>query len=232
MYNDAVPLLSTAPPSYRDRLVAFFHVHDESKLIHVDDMLEKYAGKEEKLLAALRKKYKSRPPQPAVGLPADSSPPEDLHDESHPPSDDRSTYRAAVVAILQKHDPSRLEHVDYLLGKYEGKEELLVRFLEKKYAEEGIQPTPDENPLPASTTPVERVDYNQRLTSFFLRYDPEKVPHVDTILRKYSGKEEKLIQALVHRFGPEPSGIEEHPPGSGRGNAMLGVHERYGRGTG
>ncbi|EKF38050.1 hypothetical protein MOQ_001744, partial [Trypanosoma cruzi marinkellei] len=101
-----------------------------------------------------------------AAAPADSSPAEDLHDESHPPSDDRSTYRAAVVAILQKHDPSRLEHVDYLLGKYEGKEELLVRFLKKKYAEEGIQPTPDENPLPASTTPVERVDYNQRLTSF------------------------------------------------------------------
>ncbi|EAN82851.1 hypothetical protein C3747_98g136 [Trypanosoma cruzi] len=209
MSNGAVPLLSTVPPSYRDRLVAFFHEHDETKLGYVDDMLEKYAGKEEKLIAALLKKYKSRLPQPECAVaPAVDLPAGDLQDECHPSSDGKSAYRDAAVAILQKYDPSRLVHVDYLLCKYEGKEELLVRQLKKKYAKGGIQPAHDDRSPLASTTPVERVDYHQRLTSFFLRYDPEKVPHVEMILRKYSGKEAKLIKALVRRFGPEPSVIE------------------------
>ena len=44
----------------------------------------------------------------------------------------------------------------------------------------------------------------ERLMEFYKQYVPEKVESVPSLLEKYSGKEEKLFQALVQKYGPEP----------------------------
>jgi density-regulated protein DRP1 len=44
----------------------------------------------------------------------------------------------------------------------------------------------------------------ERLTQFYLQYVPEKVDGVEALLEKYAGKEEKLFDALVQKYGPEP----------------------------
>ena len=44
----------------------------------------------------------------------------------------------------------------------------------------------------------------ERLMEFYKTYVPEKVETVPSLLEKYSGKEEKLFQALVQKYGPEP----------------------------
>lgn len=44
----------------------------------------------------------------------------------------------------------------------------------------------------------------ERLTAFYEKYVPEKVESVPGLLEKYQGKEEKLFQALVQKYGPEP----------------------------
>ncbi|RNF11055.1 hypothetical protein TraAM80_01182 [Trypanosoma rangeli] len=199
------PCLPAVPASYRDRLVAFFKLHDETKLGHVEALLEKYAGKEERLMSALVKKYASLELQPEI---ASADPPaRDSYEEC----------RAAVVTILQRHDPSRLAQVDRLLLKHKGREDAVLRHLQKKYLTEGVVPPPDAPQPPPSTTPSERDDYSQRLASFFLLYDPEKVPHVDKILRKYRGREEKMLAALVRRFGPEPSSPKKKPSAEAEG---------------
>ena len=44
----------------------------------------------------------------------------------------------------------------------------------------------------------------QRLTAFYKKYVPEKVDSVPALLEKYAGKEDKLFQALVQKYGEEP----------------------------
>src|SRR6056300_1645159 len=44
----------------------------------------------------------------------------------------------------------------------------------------------------------------QRLTAFYTKYQPDKLNGIDSILTKYSGKEDKLFMALVKKYGEEP----------------------------
>jgi density-regulated protein DRP1 len=44
----------------------------------------------------------------------------------------------------------------------------------------------------------------ERLTKFYEKYVPEKVDTVPSLLEKYAGKEDKLFEALVKKYGPEP----------------------------
>jgi len=44
----------------------------------------------------------------------------------------------------------------------------------------------------------------QRLTAFYEKYVPEKVDSIPSLLEKYAGKEEKLFEALIKKYGPEP----------------------------
>ena len=58
----------------------------------------------------------------------------------------------------------------------------------------------------ASSTPAPTEPWTtqQRLVAFYTKYMPEKLDGIDTILDKYSGKEDKLFTALVKKYGPEP----------------------------
>jgi len=44
----------------------------------------------------------------------------------------------------------------------------------------------------------------QRLTAFYNMYVPEKIDSIPSLLEKYKGKEEKLFEALVKKYGKEP----------------------------
>lgn len=44
----------------------------------------------------------------------------------------------------------------------------------------------------------------ERLVAFYEKYMPEKVEAIPGLLEKYAGKEEKLFEALVKKYGPEP----------------------------
>jgi hypothetical protein len=48
-------------------------------------------------------------------------------------------------------------------------------------------------------------DYLTRVTRFMQKYDPDKVGAVPTMIERYKGKENELLEALVKRYGPEPS---------------------------
>jgi density-regulated protein DRP1 len=44
----------------------------------------------------------------------------------------------------------------------------------------------------------------ERLTKFYEKYVPEKMDTVPSLMEKYAGKEDKLFEALVKKYGPEP----------------------------
>ncbi len=46
----------------------------------------------------------------------------------------------------------------------------------------------------------------RRLLAFYTEYRPEKLLEVDDILKRYSGREEELFDALVMKYGPERVG--------------------------
>jgi density-regulated protein DRP1 len=45
----------------------------------------------------------------------------------------------------------------------------------------------------------------ERLTAMYKEYMPEKLEAIPNLLEKYAGKEEKLFEALVKKYGREPS---------------------------
>lgn len=44
----------------------------------------------------------------------------------------------------------------------------------------------------------------ERLIAFYQKYVPEKIDSIPSLLEKYEGKEEKLFEALVKKYGEEP----------------------------
>ncbi len=59
----------------------------------------------------------------------------------------------------------------------------------------------EEDATPRPTAPWTT---RERLIAFYTEYQPDKLDGIDAILEKYSGKEDKLFNALVKKYGPEP----------------------------
>jgi hypothetical protein len=64
--------------------------------------------------------------------------------------------------------------------------------------------------------------YN-RLTKFYLKYNPEKLNRVDEFLKAYRGEEEELFKLLCAKYGPEPD-----PP---RGGSICSASDMGGNRT-
>ena len=43
----------------------------------------------------------------------------------------------------------------------------------------------------------------------YQQYAPDKLGTLDTVLAKYAGNEQSLIDALVTKYGPEPAGASK-----------------------
>lgn len=74
----------------------------------------------------------------------------------------------------------------------------------KKLRGEDANNFDDEEKSISGGKPQEPWSYEQRLTEFYKKYQPEKVEEVPSLLEKYEGKEDKLFMALVKKYGPEP----------------------------
>lgn len=61
----------------------------------------------------------------------------------------------------------------------------------------------DDGDAAAVAAPTAPWTTKERLSSFYTKYQPEKLDGIDGILEKYSGKEDKLFTALVKKYGPE-----------------------------
>ncbi|CUI12360.1 GPI-anchored surface protein, putative [Bodo saltans] len=136
-----------------------------------------------------------KPPPPPAESPAPST-----------PVNSSKSYEARVRAIYARYAPDRMNLVDATLEKYKGSEEALLEALAKKY---GPEPSIDIEP---SQTQVAPSMIQQRITAMFETYAPAKVSSVDTLMEKYKGSEDALLEALVKKYGPEPSGLTTAAP--------------------
>ncbi|RLN51243.1 hypothetical protein BBJ28_00015670 [Nothophytophthora sp. Chile5] len=126
-----------------------------------------------------------------------------------------SPHRERLTRFYQKYNADKLHEIDGVLERFKGRETQLFSALVKKY---GAEPGEDEvfdapssakteTEAPPVEIPESQVvkDFNHaRLLAFYQKYNPEKVGDVDQVLTKYKGKESKLFNALVKKYGPEP----------------------------
>eukprot|EP01060_Flectonema_neradi_P027321 TRINITY_DN36923_c0_g1_i1.p1 TRINITY_DN36923_c0_g1~~TRINITY_DN36923_c0_g1_i1.p1 ORF type:complete len:668 (+),score=100.20 TRINITY_DN36923_c0_g1_i1:44-2005(+) len=107
-------------------------------------------------------------------------------------------YEHRVVNMYAYYSPDRLQNVSRLLKKYRGSEEQLIAALTDKYGSEPYNCWTEKKDL-----------YKQRLTALYEKVVREKdfnqTQHIDTLLQKYTGKEEELIGAMLKKFGDQPS---------------------------
>lgn len=187
---------------------SLYDSYQPEKIGDVDKLLAKTQGKaqnEQKLMEALTDKYG---PEPLV------SDPEGL--------------RKRVRAFYKHYNPSKLSKVDNLVTRTKGKanyEERLMAMLVEKYGDE--PETPEEGGDDDNEEEVgddeeasdddddedddgdDGVDwtFRGRVVRFYNKYAPEKISDVDKLVERTNGNpknEEKLMNALIDKYGPEP----------------------------
>ncbi|KAL4162288.1 hypothetical protein PRNP1_002835 [Phytophthora ramorum] len=126
-----------------------------------------------------------------------------------------SPHRERLTRFYRKYNADKLHEIDGVLERFKGREAQLFSALVKKYgpepaeheqfdgADEDEEEEEEEEEQEEEDT---EMNFNhQRLLAFYQKYNPEKVDDVPTVLAKYKGKESKLFDALVKKYGPEPA---------------------------
>ena len=111
------------PTDVRTRLFNFYQKYNPDKIHEVEDVLERYLGNEEKLFAALVRKYG---PEPADEEDSESDDDDELLD---PKNIDPLDYHARLTVFYQKYNPDKIDEVLTVLMKYQGNEDKLFNAL-------------------------------------------------------------------------------------------------------
>jgi hypothetical protein len=235
---------------YKARLTAFYAKYNPEKLNSVDKTLAAYAGREDEMFSTLVAKYGPEPTSSA------SSPSRAASVAPTSPMVGRGSgsgdYKARLTAFYAKYNPEKISSVDKTLAAYAGREEEMFTALVTKY---GPEPPAGSAPQsPAAAPPTSSAfgasqsssaffnssgsDYRSRLTSFYEKYNPEKISSVDKTLAAYAGREEEMFTALVTKYGPEPApassmNLANAAPAQERGAAptfksrLIAFYEKY-----
>ena len=218
---------------YKARLTAFYEKYNPGKVSSVDKTLQAYGGREEEMFAALVSKYGPEPQVPSQPVERKTT---------TTPSNKGMDYKGRLTAFYEKYNPAKVSSVDKTLEAYAGREEEMFQALVAKYGPEpaaiSLPPPPPEKPQPpAVTVPSTTSDYRTRLAVFYEKYNPAKLSSVDKTLAAYAGREEEIFEALVAKYGPEPTGSAEAPsmPTSASGGSstndfkprLIAIFEKY-----
>ncbi|RLN62993.1 hypothetical protein BBJ29_001646 [Phytophthora kernoviae] len=133
-----------------------------------------------------------------------------------------SPHLERLTRFYRKYNADKLHEIDGVLERFKGRETQLFSALVKKYGpeptedellgaatEETEKETPPPAPVDASESDSPKELNYQRLLAFYQKYNPEKVDDVAQVLAKYKGKESKLFDALVKKYGPEPGDSDD-----------------------
>lgn len=135
-----------------------------------------------------------------------------------------SPHRERLTRFYQKYNADKLHEIDGVLERFKGRETQLFSALVKKYGpepaedeqfdaqqqqeEEDEDDEDEEEEEEVAATEVKDLNH-QRLLAFYQKYNPEKVGDAPQVLAKYKGKESKLFDALVKKYGPEPGDADD-----------------------
>jgi hypothetical protein len=108
--------------------------------------------------------------------------------------DDPIAFNNLIRAFYEKYNPTKLGDVVYIISKYKGKEKELLLKLEKQY-----EATVPIQKLGSSDLSAEFLLY-QKVTEFYVKYNPSKIQDVEYLISKYKGREDELLANLEAKY--------------------------------
>ncbi|KAL3666752.1 hypothetical protein V7S43_008374 [Phytophthora oleae] len=132
-------------------------------------------------------------------------------------SDEHTQFREWLIRYYTEKVPAKLPYVDVVLNRYRGRYDDLKAQLHAKYgefpdderqsahdSESFLKPelssdsdSDADTAFDYANTPLDR----KWLGNFYAANQPEKLTHVDRVLRQFSGREDTLKQMLLKKYG-------------------------------
>lgn len=138
-------------------------------------------------------------------------------------SDEHESFREWLVQFYTEKVPEKIPYVDVVLNRYRGRYEDLKLQLCNKYgaiseekssdAAAASESRSDSSSDSDSNDDDSTINYMEQpldrrwLETFYKQHQPDKVPHVDRVLRQFSGREDTLKQMLLRKYGNSTSRI-------------------------
>lgn len=137
-------------------------------------------------------------------------------------SDEHTEFRTWLLAFYTSKVPDKVAYVDVILNRYRGRFDDLKVQLCAKYGEmDSVADGATETVSSDSSSDDEDSDkeddepdfaalpFNRDwLLKFYRRYQPEKLLHVDRVLKQFSGREDTLKQMLLQKYWTPRATIE------------------------
>ena len=191
------PVSSTAPknpfskglveivnPS-REKLVALFQKYNPGKLGDVDILLEKYKGRDATLFKKIEDKYMPTPCMPQVK-----------------DKEETYVYKTKLTELLTKFNPDKLSDIESLLLQYKGREDVLFKKINEKYA----------GSVESEKNDITDIAVRERLLGLFQQYNPEKISDVDNLIEKYNGRMDVLFRKIEDKYVRKSQSVSSFPP--------------------
>ncbi len=157
----------------------YLSVFRPSDLAEVDNLLDKYKGKEEELFSKLASNFHAINPLKIRNV------------------EQNIDYRQALRAFYEQHDVSKVAEVDATLAKSVGKEAILFSVLAEKYrAMNGLDPI-----LKSRLEESDCKDYISLLQLYLAIFHPACTSSAESMLSRYGlGRETELFSTLAEKF--------------------------------
>lgn len=128
-------------------------------------------------------------------------------------SDEHEDCRAWLYRFYSVNVPDKVPYVDVILNRYRGRYDELRGLLQAKYGaapaseaeisasqQSSSNSSPDEEDDDAEGDLRSQSFSREWLVAFYRRYQPEKLPHVDKVLKQFSGREDTLQHMLRTKY--------------------------------
>eukprot|EP00937_MAST-01D_sp_MAST-1D-sp2_P006674 g6674.t1 len=123
----------------RERVETLYRKHNPEKLAMVDQLLEKWKGREREFILKLENKYEAGAHANAI----DAA-------EAEAERQRAAAHHARLVAFYREHNPSKLGRAAAFLEKWKGREEEMFARLNTKYGVQPSAPAREENAVEAA----------------------------------------------------------------------------------
>eukprot|EP00758_Cryptobia_borreli_P002114 Tbor_TRINITY_DN2796_c0_g1::TRINITY_DN2796_c0_g1_i1::g.15263::m.15263 len=110
-----------------------------------------------------------------------------------------------IKAMYAKYAPDKTASMEKALEKYKGHENELLNALIKKYGPEPTEEFRGDSLSPSSPVANSISNDIDRIKAMYAKYAPDKTAAMEKALEKYKGHENELLNALIKKYGPEPT---------------------------
>lgn len=138
-------------------------------------------------------------------------------------------FRAWLVRFYTAKVPEKLPYVDVILSRYRGRLDDLKAQLCAKYgalnsddasnssSSSDSDSDDSDSEASSSTTDFGVLPFSREwLVRFYRQHQPEKLLHVDRVLKQFSGREDALKSMLLLKYAPSAAAEEKAEPASKR----------------